>query len=144
MDFELDYTLFVFVAALGLFQVVAGWNGLEGLLLVRPRSVAKVVGAALVIGAFTWFFGTETRNLPDTSGGLDGPQQAGYFTAAAGSALLVTLALSSLLNFRRANGVPGKLGLDDLRDTTYLHALGSTVGTWGKKWQRWTKRYFSG
>ena len=144
MDFRLDYLLFTFLAALGVLQLVAALNRLDGLLFIRPRGLAGAVGVLLVIGAFTWFFGTEPRNLPDTAGGLDGNQQTGLFAAGAGAALVLTLLLSSVLNFRRSRGSSETPGLDNLCHTTYIQALAHALGSWGRKWRQWMKKYSSG
>ena len=78
---------------------------------------------ALAVGVFLWFFLSESRNIADTEGGLDGNQTAGYFTVSAGSAVILTLFVSSLSNrYLRRDG-PFSAGLDALRETTYLRSL---------------------
>ena len=123
-SFILDYCLLVFLAASGLFQIVAAWKSLWGLLLLRSRPGSLLLGVALLVGAFTWFYLSEDRNVPDTAGGLDGNQQFAFFFAGLGAALAFTLALSSLLNRRLgANGPPPEPGLDALRQSNYLRAV---------------------
>lgn len=139
-----EYFLFVFVAALGVLQVAAAYSRLDGLLLLRRRAVAGLVGLALAVGAFLWFFASGPRNVPDTQGGLDGNAQAGLFAAAAGAALAVTLVVSSLLNSRRAGGAVQGLGLDALRNTTYARALLEGARACRRMWRQWTRRLYSG
>ena len=126
--FTLDYLVFVFIAALGVLQVVAAYSALMGLLLIRPRALAFVIGAAVTALAFLWFFLSEPRNVSDAEGGLDGNQMAGFFAVGAGSALVLTLLLSSISNRSLAKSDHQCAdGLDALRETTYLKALRGTV-----------------
>ena len=126
--FALDFLVFVFIAALGVLQMVAAHTALRGLLFVRVRPLAFLAGLVTTATAFLWFFISEPRNVPDTAGGLDGNQMAGLFAIGAGSALVLTLLLSSMCN--RSLGRQGQQfnpGLDALRETTYLNALFSTL-----------------
>ena len=123
-NFALDYFVFVFIAALGVLQMVAAYSALRGLLFIRVRPLAFLAGLVTTALAFLWFFLSEPRNVPDTEGGLDGNQMAGLFAVAAGSALVLILVLSSISN--RSMGGNGQRvvpGLDALRETTYLKAL---------------------
>ena len=126
--FVLDYFVFVFIGALGVLQMVAAYRGLLGLLFIRLRPLAFLVGLVTTSLAFLWFFLSEPRNISDQQGGLDGNQMAGLFAVAAGSALVLTLLASSVSN--RSLGGGGQRfdpGLDALRETTYLKALISTL-----------------
>ncbi len=128
IPFALDYVIFVFVAALGVLQMAAAYNALRGLLFIRNKPLAFVAGLAAATLSFLWFFLSEPRSISDTEGGLDGNQMAGLFALAWGSALVLTLLLSSLRN--RGMGASGQRpgpGLDALRETTYLKALQSTL-----------------
>ncbi len=128
--FALDYFIFVLIAALGVLQMVAAYSTLRGLLLIRVRPMAFLVGLVTTIVAFLWFFLSEPRNLPDTEGGLDGNQMAGLFALAAGSALVLTLFLSSISNRSLGRGFQQRVpGLDALRETSYLKALLGTLKT---------------
>lgn len=126
--FSLDYLVFVFIAALGVFQIVAAYSNFRGLLLIRPRALAFLFGTAAIALAFLWFFLSEPRNISDAEGGLDGNQMAGLFAVGAGSALVFTFLLSSISNrsLRRSDH-QRDAGLDALRETTYLEALRGTL-----------------
>lgn len=133
--FALDYFVFVFIAALGVIQLVAAHSALRGLLFIRSRPLAIVAGLAATGLAFVWFFVSEPRNIPDTDGGLDGNQMAGLFALGAGSALVLTLLLSSLSNRSMGSGGQNAVpGLDALRASTYLEAL---IGTLRSLWKRY-------
>ena len=133
--FTLDYFIFVFIASLGVLQIVAAHATLRGLLFVRVRPVAFLIGLVITTLAFLWFFLSEPRNISEAEGGLDGNQMAGFFAVAAGSALLITLLVSSLVSrSMRGNGPQSTSGLDALRETTYVKAL---LGTLKDIWKRY-------
>ena len=134
--FIADYTLWVFLSALGVLQFAAARSGLSGLLFLRrwPRATAYA-SAALVVASFAWFFGSEMRNLPDTTSGLDGNQQLFWFAVGAGSAVVVTFLAASAVNDRWAAGHRGDgsvpsgpvVGFDRLERTTFVRALGARI-----------------
>ena len=120
----MDYFILVFVAAMGVLQMIASRREFRGMLLVPAPSVAFVLGLFAAVAAFVWFFASEFRNLSDTEGGLDGNRAASMFSAASALAVFTTLVLSSLVN--RSLGKDGQTaapGLDALGYTTYLRAL---------------------
>ncbi len=121
-DFGLDYFLLVFVASLGVLQLAAAHSRLYGLLLLN-RVASFILGPVLVVLAFTWFFASGARNVPDTAGGLDGNQQWILFFAGAVTALVLMLLLSSLIRRSMAGDGEHARGLEALRHTTYLRAL---------------------
>ncbi len=136
--FALDYFVFVFLAALGVLQAVASYRSLQGILFIRSRLPAFLAGFATTTFAFLWFFLSEPRNIPDSEGGLDGNQMSGLFAVAAGSALLLTLILSSISNHRSLGKGGGQFssGLEALRETTYLNALVTTLRDLWKRYER--------
>ena len=130
--FIADYTLWVFLSALGVIQLAAARGGLAGLLFLRrwPRATSYA-GAALIVAAFAWFFGSEVRNVPDTVSGLDGNTQFLWFAVGAGGAVAVTFLGASALNDRwgaahrwDASMRSGPaVGFDRLERTTFVRAL---------------------
>ncbi|MCH8199933.1 MAG: hypothetical protein IIA54_07710 [Chloroflexi bacterium] len=129
-SFIADYTLWVFLSALGVLQFVAARSGLFGLLFIRrrPRATAYA-SAALVVASFAWFFGSGVRNLPDTVSGLDGVTQSLWFAVAAAAAVAVTFLGTSAINHRWGAGhrrdpsARPPTGLDVLERTTFARAL---------------------
>ena len=124
IDLIPDYLFFVFVGALGVLQLAFARNRAQGMLFLRrsPRSSA-LLGALLVVAAFTWFFVTGPRNIPDTAGGLDGNTQALYFFIGAAGALATTALLSSLINYRWGHDTPSpSTGVGALGGITYVRA----------------------
>ncbi len=121
-DFGRDYFLLVFAASLGVLQLTAAYSRLYGLLLFN-RALSSLLGLAAVVLAFTWFFASEPRNIPDTSSGLDGNQQTLLFFAGALAALVTTLVVSSLRHWSMVGGDEHDRGLEALRRASYLRIL---------------------
>ena len=143
--FASDYFILVFVASIGVLQIAASLGRLNGLLLFKSPPVARVFGVALVAGAFIWFFSTGERNINDFEGGLDAPTQALFFFLGSLAGTGVTFVVSSLVNLRMNGEEPSPgAGLDALRETNYLRALGHSLGYWWREWRTQMKSYFSG
>ena len=141
-EFALDYLLFVFLSALGVLLVITAYSRLNGLLFASRR-LSFLGGGVLVVGAFFWFFISKPRNVPDTSAGLDGNEQALLFVIGAGAALVLVLVLSSLRNWSMV-GNSERQGMDALRDASYLRLLfGGLRGRWSS-WYTWMKERSSG
>lgn len=143
--FATDYFLLVFIASLGVVQVGASMGQLKGLLVFKSPIIARTLGLGLVVGAFVLFFSTGTRNINDYEGGLNAPTQGLFFFLGSSAGVILTLLSTSILN-RRMNGArpPSEPGLDALKDTNYLLALGRSLSYWGNRCQRQMRRYFSG
>mgnify|MGYP000468753809 CR=1 FL=1 len=143
--FAIDYFILVFVATIGVIQISASTGRLNGLLLFKAPLIARTLGLALVLGAFVWFFSNETRNVGDTSGGIDANTQALFFflgTLAGGG---LTFLVSSMVNLRMNGGEQSpESGLEALRETTYVRAVGNSLGYWCREWRTQMKRYFIG
>jgi hypothetical protein len=136
-SFILDYSILVFFASCGVFQMAAAANRLWGLMFLPGRRMSFLVGLALLVASFTWFFLSGPRNVPDTAHGMNGNEQFGYFFAGAGTSLAFTLLLSSLCNRSLGTGnqqLPP--GMDALRESNYLHALYRTLLLSINRWTR--------
>ena len=130
-SFILDYFVLVFFASCGVFQMAAALNGLHGLMLFKGRRTALIFGLVLWVGAFTWFFLSEPRNIPDTGLGLTGNEQFGYFFAGSGAGLIATILVSSVKNRslgQARSAIPS--GIDALAESNYLRALYRTLKPW--------------
>ena len=134
-SFLVDYFLLVLLSSCGVFQTIAAYNNLKGVLFFKNRLGSFLLGLSLVTAAFTWFYLSEPRNVPDTALGLNGNEQFAYFFAGLGTALATTLVLTSLRNWPLGAGrtqLPA--GLDALRESTYLRALYLAY----RRWKGWT------
>ena len=98
--FTTDYYIGVFISAMGALQLAASLGGLKGLLFLKSPIVSRTLALTLVVAGFVLFFSTGSRNINDYEGGLDAPTQGLFFFLGAFTAVLVTLALSSLVNYR--------------------------------------------
>ena len=141
-QFTLEYTLFVFIGALGVLQFVFARNGLRGVLFFR-RSLrgSTALGVLMVVAAFVWYFTSEQRNMPDTTVGLDGVAQARWFAIGAGAAVAVTFLVTSAINHRwSAEPREGAQGIEALDQTTFLKAATPRVISLWKGLRRWTRK----
>lgn len=136
--FATDYWLGVFVSTLGVLQLAFSVGDIRGLLLFKSRVVARTLGLVLAAGGFVLFFSTGTRNINDYEGGLDAPTQALFFFLGAFAAVIVTLAVTSIVNHRmRGPEADPESGIDSLRDTNYALSLARSARYW---WKRCLKR----
>ena len=135
--FATDYCITVFISALGVLQLAFSVGGLKGLLVFKSAIVARTLGLTLAIVGFVLFFSTGTRNINDYEGGLDAPTQALFFFYGSLAAVIVTLALTSIINHRmRGPEAEPEAGIDSLRDTNYALSLARSVRYWWKFCQK--------
>ena len=138
-SFILDYYVLVLLASIGVFQVAAANKGFRGMLFFQRRPACFVLGLALLVGAFTWFFLSEPRNVSDSAHGLNGNEQFAYFFAGTGTGLAITLIVASLRNWRmgvvRARVPPG---LDALKEISYIRAFYRSGLTLWPRIRLWT------
>ena len=129
--FATDYCIGVFVSTLGVLQLAFSVGGIRGMLVFKSPLVARALGLALAIAGFVLFFSTGTRNINDYEGGLDAPTQALFFFLGAFAAVIVTLVLTSIINYRMRGPDPGpEAGIDSLRDTNYALSLARSLRYW--------------
>jgi len=133
---EKDYLVFVFLAVLGLLQLVAARQRWTGLLFCRRWPLLSyVLGLAGLGGGYAWFFCSDDRNVP----GLEGYQLFSRFAVSAVAALLVTLLVSSALHARRDEGATaGQKYLSPANEERGLEALRTL--TYGQILHRWLRR----
>ena len=129
-----QYCIFVFVAVMGLLQLIALVNGLKGMLFIRNRPVTLLLSSAALVFAFWWFFYRDDRiNTVMRHTGLEGAQQFTVFCWTTFAALVVTLVVASLLKalvYRRTDEGPGERveGACDLRYMSWFEAMRKAVG----------------
>ena len=140
-----DYFILILITSLGTLQIAASLGGLRGLLLLRKPLASSIVGAALVVAGFTWYFASAPRNLGDTEGGRDANTQALLFALGSLAAVVVTLLSSSFINAQmKGNSRSPDQGLEALKETSYFTALRDSLTYWWKRWQKQMKRFSSG
>ncbi len=134
-SFAIDYYLTVSMAAIGVVQIAAAIGGLRGLVFFRSNILTRLAGAILLVAPAVWFFSSKPRNINDYDGGLDANEQAIFFALGSLTALVVTLTISSLVNFRMRCRVGPKAGLDALENTTYARAVLVSLRCRSKQWR---------
>ncbi len=119
--FALEYSLFVFVACLGVLQIAAARNRLEGLSLFPRLGWSYLFATLTLILSFGWFFSSQSRYQSPLLGGLE---QLLFFSLSALFALAFTLTLVSALKANKpATPSSSPDGLEVLQKLTYLQAL---------------------
>ena len=114
----LKYCVFVFVAVVGVLQAAAAHGGLRGLQFFRRSSYAYIFAGVAIIVPLGMFF---SWNHLYAVGYIAGSQQAEMFFFPSGAAIVFTLVLSSLVNFKAFAGRPTRLtGLDVYKETTFF------------------------
>ena len=93
-----DYFIFVFMASIGLYQIVTIPARLKGLWFFNRAWLQYIFGILTIVGAYVWFFTSKGRNLQTST---EGAQQLGLFLAAIVTAYLATAILASIIQ-----GVP--------------------------------------
>ncbi len=128
-----QYYLFVFVASVGVLQLVAAYRRWSGLSFFRNRILSYLFSTLAITGSFVWFFGWENRiDTAMRRAALEGAQQFVYFNTAAFLALVLTLIVSSLLSTRRKRTQSREKGLPQgfgaLAEISYFEALRLSFG----------------
>ena len=121
MSFAFDYLLLVFLASCGTIQIAVSQGQLYGLRFIKFPSLNRIFGLLIISISFIWFFISEPRNIPDSSYGLNGNQQALLFILGAGIATIFTILISSLHHYsNNRKCFLSKPGLESLNSNSFL------------------------
>ncbi len=128
-SWTLDYLILVGISSIGLYQIASVFAGLKGIGFLHNHWSQVLLGAALIAGAFVWFFLSEpNRNHLQHS--VEGTQQLGLFLFGIVTAYIVTGILASLIQFgatrlaRRPDNTPQwDLGMETLKHTTLIGGI---------------------
>lgn len=128
-----EYFILVFIASIGVLQLIATVTQRKGLLFFNRKALAYLFSFLAIGGSFGWFFGwgdpmdmamRQTGDAAMRQTGLEGAQQFLYFNMAVFAALVVTLIVSSLLKARWKGQPKGSSqGLDALKERSYFQAV---------------------
>ncbi|HWR70996.1 MAG TPA: hypothetical protein VN415_08065 [Dehalococcoidia bacterium] len=125
-----QYCIFVFIAVMGMLQLIATCHQLKGMLFIRNKPVTLTLSIAAIVFAFWWFFFRDNRiDTVMRSTGVEGAQQFAVFCWTTFTALVVTLVISSLLQrfvYRRREGTRQEERLEgayQLRYVSWFEAL---------------------
>lgn len=122
----LEYFGITFAASVGIIQAAVAYGGFKGISFF-PNHLGSYIFAAVAAGAgltalFTW-------NLRNSTGIIEGLEQAGLFTAAAIAAYIFTLIVSPIFNERRlrGNATPAS-GLEALKTLNIFQIICQKTG----------------
>jgi hypothetical protein len=124
--FVAQYCAYVFIATVGVLQLIAARRRLRGISFFRSKRWGYAFGAVAIVGAFTWFFGFTGLNL--TKPTFDTPPQLIWLTLSVVCGTLVTLGISSLINKRMAqpdkeDAAQEEDGIEVLKRKSYWKAI---------------------
>ena len=120
----LDYFLLIVVGFFGILQIVATKNGLYGLRIFADKRKGYVLGTAVFLGAFIWFFGSGNRNIEGHITGVQGLQQFELVLAGTVASILSTAIIVSVLHLKtKSQNKSQEFGLEQIREITYLQAF---------------------
>jgi len=124
-SFVAEYCIYVFIAVIGMMQIIAAKWELRGITFFRNKKWGYVFGSVAIVGVFIWFFGFTGLNLKEPT--FDTPPQLLWLAVSVVLALLVTFGLSSIIKRRLAPGAePNKTqadGIEVLKQKTYWQSI---------------------
>jgi len=145
-----EYFLFIFLASLGVLQIVASSSKLRGLSFFRRPNCGYIFGALSIVGGYCWFYivgnphpevgyaitvsdifryGWSNPIPPDIGLIMGEGESVIFFVLAVGCALLTTIAFSSVVKFRLSPRTTEEKkeeapkGLEALREMTFFQAI---------------------
>lgn len=126
-----DYFIFVFMASVGLYQIVTIPARLKGLWFFNQPWLQYIIGILTILGAYGWFFTSKGRNVQST---VEGAQQLGLFLGAIVASYFVTAILSSIIqaftNAREDSPQEHKqqdFGLEALKTKTLFESIAARL-----------------
>ncbi|MBE0415409.1 MAG: hypothetical protein IBX36_02570 [Dehalococcoidia bacterium] len=148
LKLALEYFLFIFLASLGVLQIVASYDNLRGLSFFSRPTWGYIFGSLAVVGGFSWFYivanphpevayaitfgdifhyGWSNPKLADIGLIMGEGECVVFFLLALVCALLTTFLISSMVKSKIApsqRGVhEGSVGLEALREMTFFQAV---------------------
>lgn len=123
--FVAQYCVYVFIAVLGMMQIIAAKWELRGIAFFRNKRWGYAFGSAAIAGVFIWFFGFTGLNLKEPT--FDTPPQLLWLAVSVVLALLVTFGISSLVNRNmKPTAEPDETqrdGIEVLKRKTYWQSI---------------------
>ncbi len=136
MDPTLQYLFLIIGGCLGVYQIAAAAGGFKGMSFFTNPNVTFVVGFVILGITYVLFFsfGDLEMNANDAAV-VEGHEQLLLFFAGAFLALVATVLISSLVNYRGVNSgdepVIGE-GIEDLKGRTVFQAFTYRLRSRGK------------
>jgi hypothetical protein len=109
---------------------------LDGLCFIKQPILQYILGAVIIIGAFSWFFISKERNVQHT---VEGSQQLGLFLGSIVAGYAITAILASIIqakvSSRGSTPIEGKqqdMGIETLKTKTLLGGIASSLKQEGR------------
>jgi hypothetical protein len=122
-SFVAEYCLYVFIAVIGMLQLIAARWKLRGISFFGNKAWGYAFGAIAIAAVFIWFFRFTGLDLAQPT--FDTPPQLFWLAASTFLAVAFTLAISSIVN-RKRMPTPSDNdndGIDTLRRQTYWRSI---------------------
>lgn len=120
----LKYAALAFTGVVGVIQLAAAHNKLPGLLFLRRTLFAYILAIILIVVPLVFFF---IWDYIFSVGKIQGSEQAGLFFFSAAAAIIFTLIVSSIVNYKFYSPRASQLnGLDALREGSFFRTF------WGR------------
>lgn len=122
-SFVAEYCLYVFIAVIGMLQLIAARWELRGISFFRKKTWGYAFGAVAIGAVFIWFFRFTGLDLAQPT--FDTPPQLLWLALSTFLAVAVTIAISSIVNRKRmpSPSDDDDEGIDTLRRQTYWRAI---------------------
>lgn len=121
-SFVAEYCLYVFIAVIGMLQLIAARWELRGISFFGKKVRGYAFGAIAIVAVFVWFFRFSGLDLAQPT--FDTPPQLFWLAVSTLIAVAVTLAISSIVNRKLASHIgDDDEGIDTLRRQTYWRAI---------------------
>jgi hypothetical protein len=122
-SFVAEYCLYVFIAVIGMLQLIAARWELRGISFFGNKGWGYAFGAAAIAAVFIWFFRFTGLDLAQPT--FDTPPQLFWLAVSTFLAVAVTLAISSIANHKRMPSATDddNEGIDTLRRQTYWRSI---------------------
>ena len=122
--FVADYCLYVFIAVTGMLQLIATRWQIHGISFFRSKGWGYAFGVIAIATVFVWFFRFTGLNLAQPT--FDTPPQLFWLSVSTFLAVVVTMAVSSILNRKMASHIEDDEkdeGLEALKRKSYWRSI---------------------
>lgn len=122
--FVAEYCLYVFIAVIGMLQLIATRWQIHGISFFRNKVWGYAFGTVAIAAVFIWFFRFTGLDLAQPT--FDTPPQLFWLSVSTFLAVVVTMTVSSIVNRKMASDIEdGERdgGLEALKRQTYWRAI---------------------
>jgi hypothetical protein len=124
------YFLWVFITALGVLQIASAYSRMKGLSFFDRPLFGYLFGAALIAWSFAQFFISSEHSWRNI---VQGGQDFRFVVAGTAAAIAATAVIASVVRLKMAHSGSQGIGLEALKETTYLGLLHSRLRRGGNR-----------